>query len=329
MTDATTQLPDRVSGSRLDSRTALELSGPDTTSFLHAQLTSDVESQGVRSVSWSAWLTPKGRVISTLLIARLESERYLLIVPVSLAETLKKRLKMFVLRSKVEISEQVAEHYTVAGEAASEWLASNALPTGAVIETADGLAMHIGPPPTAATDGVQESARDDSANAGEAVYCLNREDPTVDPTHTSVSDETDWNDWCIARALPWIESRTSEGFIPQSLNLDAIGGLSYDKGCYPGQEIVARTHFKGRLKYRTAILNFDAAPGVSAGDKITEAGDGGRSATVLITGHHQALVVVPVGWLENESNRLTVARPDRDEAMPVTIAPPPYSLPAG
>jgi len=317
-----------VSNSRIDSRTALELSGPDTTSFLHAQLTSDIQSQGVRSVSWSAWLTPKGRVISALLIARLESERYLLIVPASLAETLKKRLKMFVLRSKVDISQPIAEHYFLTGEAASQWLTTNALPTGEAIETAGGIAMHIGSP-AAAADRAETTAPGDSAHPGDAVYCLNREISTADQAPASGNDETDWNDWCIACGLPWIESETSEGFIPQSLNLDAIGGLSYDKGCYPGQEIVARTHFKGRLKYRTAILNFDAAPGVSTGDKIIEADDPGRSATVLISGRHRTLVVVPVGWLENESKSLTVARPDRDEAVQVTIAAPPYPLPAG
>jgi len=319
---------------QLRSRIALELSGPDTSTFLQAQLTSDVQSLVSQSVTWSAWLTPKGRVISTLLVARLEPERFLLIVPSSLADVLTKRLKMFVMRSKVEIIEKSAAHYVVLGEAADQWRASSELPAGGLVTTTDGVAMHITANPAQALSADasnSDAVTTDTELPDGAVYCLDYSQTQSDQHQlkTDADDESDWNDWCVRHGLPWIDATTTEAFIPQSLNLDAIGGLSYDKGCYPGQEIVARTHFKGRLKYRTAILNFEENTDLTVGAKVSQAADASRSATVLVTGRQRALMVVPVSWLDNESKSLEISDIDTGTRAQASITAPPYRLPDG
>ena len=269
----------------IESHSAIRVTGDDATDFLHAQLTSDVAALSPLTVQWSAWLTPKGRVISILLVIRVEPNHYVIVYPKSLDEILIKRLKMYVLRAKVDIEPLPAMHKLADDPATTALLSSRNIEPGQVERDADGLLVNLTPIAATAT-----------------AYRIDDTDVSKVTTDSSV-ESSSWDDWITRYAQPWVEQQTTDQFIPQSLNLDAVGGLSYDKGCYPGQEIVARTHFKGRLKYRAAVLNLDVDEVLNRGSKLRLVDDSSRSAVVIATGNKQVLAVVPVGWLDEAFDR--------------------------
>lgn len=280
-----------------------EISGDDATRFLHAQLTSDVESQALGSYNWTSWLTPKGRVIAVLGIIRLDINHYLLIVPTSLASALAKRLKMFVMRSNVEIISQQWQQSFRTGDKARESLALCTLNEHRLSISNDRILVSLD------NNRNDNLATENATNAFGVLDIVKASDSEVDP-----SSQRDWQRWCVSNGLPWIVEATSDSFIPQSLNLDAIGGLSFEKGCYPGQEIVARTHFKGRLKYRTAVLEFAEAQSLESGMKLTQPNDQARSATVLTVEPERRCVtaVVPVQWFE-QPGEMAITTPESSE----------------
>lgn len=298
-----------------------EINGDDATRFLHAQLTSDVESQTPGSFSWTSWLTPKGRVISVMGIIRIDVNRYLLIVPASLADAVAKRLKMFVMRSKVEIVSQRWQQSLQTGAMAEESLGLSTLNEHRLSISDDRILVHL---------------ESNSAVKQIGVLCITKADGDA----VAPSNQSSWQRWCVSNGLPWIVEATSDSFIPQSLNLDATGGLSFEKGCYPGQEIVARTHFKGRLKYRTAVLEFDDDLALESGMKLTQESDQARSATVLTASDEglRVTAVVPVQWFEHAGDfAVTVQRGSEQSAEDcstdhsaqptrVDLIPPAYEL---
>ncbi len=309
-------------------RTVFEIGGADSTRFLHAQLTNDVESQASGSFSWGSWLTPKGRVITVVALIRLDSSRYLLIVPTALAQMLTKRLTMFVMRSDVDIATHEFNQTLYRGDAAQRLFDGCAFNDHGVDISDERVVIKFDNPKFGSAgwqiDLSLNADKPDTNRGGQA-------EPT-DLTNRAQNDG--WGDWCVDYGLPWVGADTTDSFIPQSLNLDAIGGLSYDKGCYPGQEIVARTHFKGRLKYRMAILEFDANAMIKAGSKFAQPAQPGRSATVLSvdTGQRRATAVVPVQWFEQLGQiELTqapgpAAETTDNASVSVVVKSPPYTL---
>lgn len=333
MTNSSKSTESEADQSGLTSRSILEINGDDATRFLQAQLSSNIETLQPGAVNWSSWLTAKGRVIAVFLIIRLEDNRYLLVVPSDLVEALLKRLKMFILRAKVNVTERSWPQHVYFDDAkdtnrtqsSSRASANEAAYLTPLLDVRDPV-ITLRFTTTGATSVCYEIVRDRQFSP--------------EPERTEVN-ENDWQSWCILNGLPWITSKTTDQFIPQSLNLDAIDGLSYDKGCYPGQEIVARTHFKGRLKYRTAMLEFEPNSNLTPGEKVSTSEDTARSATLLTVSHNSALAVVPVQWLENHVSTdqcldlVQVAQRPADEFssseepvhLQAILTPPPYALP--
>ncbi len=210
----------------------IEISGDDSESFLQGQLSSDLSNLDSGTWHISSWCNIKGRVIATFLLYR-DAPRYFLLLESSLSEKLSKRLQMFILRANVTITNRSDELVRIGltGPLNKEPLSFldgfeniHVLPFVTEIEP---LRSIIFCPVTKAIELWQQLA-----------------------AQAIVTEAGHWGILDIQAGIPWVGEEGSEEFLPQSLNLDLLGGLSFDKGCYPGQEIVARMHFRGKLKQR-------------------------------------------------------------------------------
>ena len=215
----------------------IEFVGDDAKSFLHNQLTSDVNHLGSASAQHSAWCTAKGRMLASFLLYR-DAADYRALLSADLLAAIQKRLKMFVLRAKVVISDVSSGHEVIGLSGANALLAlTNAgLPAPArpmeVAAFADGVVIRL--------DATRYALI--VASAGAAVLWTKLA-ASARPVGTPV-----WQWLDIQAGVALISESTREAFIPQMTNFDKIGGVSFHKGCYPGQEIVARTQYLGKVK---------------------------------------------------------------------------------
>ena len=247
-------------------------SGEDARTFLHNQLTCDVDALDVWRSAYGSYCTPKGRILATFLLWRTPAG-YIMQLPASLRESIQKRLSMYVLRSKVKV-ENAGPRWLQAGLSGEDAAAHLQRVVGTVpheahhlVEIPEGMIVRLpgnrfqvflardGDPATAATERLRSGT------------------DLVPPDHWS------WLD--IRAGVPVITPPVQEQFVPQMVNMDLIGGLSFSKGCYPGQEIVARTHFLGRLKQRMYLAHL-AAGEPQAGDKLYSADLGGQASGTIV-----------------------------------------------
>lgn len=243
----------------------LRFSGADAQAFLHSQLTCDVAALQMGSSTYGGYCTPKGRLLATFLLW-LSADGYTMLLPATLAEAIRKRLTMYVLRSKVKIEDLTPDLACVGifgADAAQQILALG----GAAPECLHDVVLHNGVTliqlPVQRYLAIMPRAQAGMADGDDA-----------------------WTRLDIAAGIPFILAVTQEEFVPQMVNLDLIGGLSYTKGCYPGQEIVARTHYLGKLKqrmYRASVV----AP-AAAGDKLYCAELGDQSGGMIVNSAHAA-----------------------------------------
>ena len=247
----------------LDGFGLVRVGGADARDFLNAQLCSDVASLSPTLSGLSGYCNPKGRL---LMCARLfiAGADYYLRLPRPVVADVVKRLKMFVLRSRVAIdacgvrngrSDDWAPGFGVIADDLP-WDTSeipqnvNECAAGAdrVIIRVPGASPHPPRYEIHGTAAANAGARDALAPLGEA------------------ADFTLWRKHDILAGLPSVYPETSGLFVPQMMNLDLIGALSYTKGCYPGQEVVARTHYIGKIKRR--MVRFTSAHRPAPGDEV-------------------------------------------------------------
>jgi tRNA-modifying protein YgfZ len=221
----------------------LAVSGDDRHAFLHGQLINDLNLIEKPSAQLSAWCNPKGQVITNFIVIN-TGISYLLIFKEELKEFVQKRLNMFIMRSKVTI-EDISESSPLVDIANIKDLSSlgSNIPTNAGEVHAD--------------DGIVFVCHPD--NSGRylitgSIDALIKKLPTL---NTKFSSGSFWEILDIFAGLPWITSATQEQFLPQMLNLDLLNGLSYQKGCYPGQEVIARLHYRGEVKKRLQLIKSD------------------------------------------------------------------------
>ncbi|MCY4755102.1 CAF17-like 4Fe-4S cluster assembly/insertion protein YgfZ [Pelomonas aquatica] len=225
--------------------------GADATTFLHGQLTQDFALLDREHARLAGFCTAKGRLLATLVGWRGGEDEILLALPAeTLAATLK-RLSMFVLRAKCKLSDASAEFavYGLLGTPAAEsWTLAR-----------DGDAVQIALP------GSQRALR---------------VQPAAAPTPAGAAMSPD--DWALAEAeagMAWVRGATVEAFVPQMINFEVLGGVNFKKGCYPGQEIVARSQYRGTLKRRLQVFETDAA--ATVGQEIFHSADPEQPAGVV------------------------------------------------
>jgi len=235
----------------------IRLAGEDALVFLQNQLTCDVTALGTLKSTYGAYCTPKGRALASFLLWRTE-QGFFMQIPSSLREPIQKQLTKYILRSQVKATDVPGEWAIigVAGEDAEALVqrATGVVPRQVheVTHTADITVIHL---PAGRYEIL--ATRDRSARIMESL-CSGADN--AEPEH--------W-DWLDIRAgIPTILPATQEEFVPQMLNLDALGGVSLTKGCYPGQEIVARMHYRGTLKQRMVLANLASGEVPQPGEKL-------------------------------------------------------------
>lgn len=232
----------------------LTIEGADAADFLQGQLSSDVKALVPGQGQWTTYNSPKGRMLATAYLVRDPvDERYWALLPAALATAIAKRLSMFVLRAKTTVQDASASHFVlgVGGPRAAR-------------------AVHaaLGAAPDAGTMIARDAVRIAALPDGRALVIV-RSEAAADVFDRLAQEATPagaavW-DWLAVRSgVPMITPPTQEQFVAQAANFDVLGGVDFRKGCYTGQEIIARMQYLGRLKERLFAFRSDVdapAPG--------------------------------------------------------------------
>jgi hypothetical protein len=294
----------------------LSASGDDAARFLHAQLTNDVEHLGAGEARWTGYCSPKGRLLSTFRSWR-DPEAIHLLLARPLADALRRRLSMFVLRLKarvVDASDGVACFGLTGPSAASAAAAALGLPDPAEggADHAASVAGHhlVGLPPLPAVAPVDPAAGASRGSSGPnprwlLVVPADRAQAAWQAV-TAVAEPmgtADWRRTEVLAGVPRIVPGTYEQFVPQMLNFESVDGVSFRKGCYPGQEIVARSQYLGKLKRRMFVGHGDG-PEPPPGSDVTSADSGEPCGQVVIAapdpdGGFDLLFECPVASVES------------------------------
>ena len=241
----------------------LEVSGEDAVTFLQGQVTNDVKKLDGSISQYAGYCSPKGRLLA-LFLAYAHLDHLHLQMPLSILEPIMKRLKMFVMRSKVVITDKSADIlcFGIAGPHAESALTSlfNKAPQSPqeLITLDDATLLRL------AGDMPRYQVFTHTVNAERIWNALS--------TNCTKVGKSVWDYLEIQAGIPEVVPATQEAFVPQMVNLDALDGINFKKGCYTGQEIVARTHYLGKVKRRTQLAHINTEEMPLAGDMIQLAG---------------------------------------------------------
>ena len=263
----------------------LELDGLDAVTFLQGQVTNDVKLLGFAnptnsSAHYTGYCNPKGRLLA-LFLAFSHYGHLHLQLPKSLVEPILKRLKMYVMRAKVNI--QDASDDTIQFGLNSPQAAALLAPlfTQVPIEDYQLVSLDNGAIlklPT--TFGTRYQIFTKLEHASSIFNALKQ--------HATLVGKPCWDYLEIHAGIPEVVAETQEQFVPQMLNLDAFNAINYKKGCYTGQEIVARTHYLGTVKRRTFLASIVSESAPLAGDKLLDATDAEVGQIVRVAPNLQA-----------------------------------------
>lgn len=242
------------------------IAGTDALSFAHAQFSSDVKTLAVGHWQWSAWLDPQGRVRFFFALLHAEPDHLIAWLPLGGARTMREALSCFVMRSAVKLDAHV--DWTLRALDAGE--AGATMADHDVVAQGDGFAFAQPGTPSR----VAWIAPGDVGDRQVASH----------------ADRTALNFWRLAdigAGLPLLAPALSAAFVPQALDLERFDAIRFDKGCYPGQEIAARLHFRGGNKRRLRRLRIGGAaaadPVPIVGDELKTVGQVLYAATVSAT----------------------------------------------
>ena len=291
----------------------IQASGQDAEAFLQGQLSNDLERISASRAEPAAYCTPKGRVLATPLLWRTDGG-YALGLPREMCEPVRRRLQMYVLRSKVTLSD-LSDRMAVLGLAGP----------GAMELAHELLGFALSAPYQADSSGGLTAI----ALPGDRVQVIGEPASVIDAWDRlsggcSLAGEPIWTAHAIAAGVPTVTSATQEQFTPHMLNLDLTGAVSFSKGCYTGQEIVARTQYLGQVKRRllrfTTTARAEPAAAVYAqGQPVGTVVNAAPSAS----GGWELLAVVAAQMAHGPGATLTLGA----DGPPLRPLPLPYELP--
>lgn len=294
----------------------LSFAGPDAEGFLQGQLSNDLKALAPGAVQLSSYNSPKGRMLATLTLWRDGADIFRALVAADIAESTAKRLSMFVLRSKVTVADLSPSHALIGiggdGARAAAGAAIGEVPDAGHVDVQDGATT------IALPDGrlVVVAARDHAATLRDRLG-----------NHATEVPSDAWRWLGIRAGVPMIGAATRDLFVPQTANWDLLDGVNFHKGCYTGQEIIARTQYLGRLKERMHLFHAGAPPPPS-GAKLFGAVFGDQACGAVVeaapapNGGSDLLAVVQLSAL---AGPLHVGTPDGPVLAPLEL---PYALPA-
>jgi folate-binding protein YgfZ len=257
--------------------------GPDAAPFLHGQLTQDLMHLDAGHARLAGYCSAKGRLLATFVLWRPSDDEVLLACSADLLPATLKRLSMFVLRAKCELADVSSQRPLcgLVGASADAWL-------GAGAASGDW---------TAARRGNATLIRLPTADGHSRALCIDG-----DPASLPALDLAAWRWLEVRSGVPRVAAATADQFVPQMLNLELLGGVDFKKGCYPGQEVVARSQYRGTLKRRTYLMASSAA--LAAGMEVFHSADPGQPAGMVVLAaslpdsRHAAQVAVKIAALE-------------------------------
>ncbi|EHL20846.1 glycine cleavage T protein (aminomethyl transferase) [Acidovorax sp. NO-1] len=285
----------------------IRVEGEDAAKFLHGQLTQDFALLGMDEARLAAFLSAKGRMQASFIGFKRSATEVLLVCSRDLLPAVLKRLSMFVLRAKARLTDATADYslYGVAGDAINAvaggahaaWHKADAGPASVVhLYPADGQPRALWVAPTS-----------EPAPAGPAL------------------DASLWL-WSEVRSgVATLTTPVVEAFVPQMLNYESVGGVNFKKGCYPGQEVVARSQFRGTLKRRAYVAH--AAAAVEVGAEVFSTSDPDQPCGTVVQaapapdGGFDAIVSLQIAAAQEQS--LQVGAP---AGVPLALLPLPYPL---
>ena len=244
-------------------------SGEEAQTFLHGQITNDLRGLRENAAVFAGYLSPKGRMLANFLVMK-RREDVLVMLPEALRESIQKRLTMFILRSKVK-----------SRDAGTEWVRLG-------VNGADAAALVAEVLGVAAPEGMMALAQ------GEQAFALRLGDGRFDlfiaPDAAPAAWEkltararpvgaTAWDWLMVQTGVPVVLPQTQDHFVPQMANMEILGGISFNKGCYPGQEIVARSQYLGKVKRRLHLAHLDAE--AKPGDELFAPDPADQSAGLI------------------------------------------------
>jgi len=221
----------------------LAFRGVDAARFLQGQLSADIEKLAVGASTFAGFHNPQGRVIALLAVTRATPEELFAVLPLELSASVAQRLSRFVLRARVRVTDESAAWRVLGSSSGTKPSAGIAMPWG----FRRVLLLPMDAPCVASEPGARVA----------------------------------WECADIAAGLPQVYAATSETFVAQMLNLDLLGAIAFDKGCYTGQEVIARAHYRGRVKRRMQRWHNLSGTRLEPGQAVQSAD--GRSLIVVRT----------------------------------------------
>ncbi|MBP0594703.1 folate-binding protein YgfZ [Paraburkholderia sp. LEh10] len=299
----------------------IDVTGDDAASFLHSQLTNDTQHLDAATARLAGYCSPKGRLLASLLVW-CSAESIRMLVSKDLQAAVQKRLSMFVLRAKAKLADATGDTLAIglAGDVRAALSgAFDAIPDGVHVKV-DGPAGSLIRVPDAAGR-LRYVWVGPKAEVEARLPALEAKLPRVSPA------VWDWLD--IRAGEPRITQRVVEQFVPQMINFDVLGGVNFRKGCYPGQEVVARSQYRGTIKRRMALANVAGeADSVVPGLELFHSDDPGQPCGMLVNtaaapdGGVDALVEIKLASLSNGTVHLGAA-----DGPALNFLPLPYALP--
>ena len=291
----------------------IRATGADAANFLHNQLTNDVLLMKAGECRLAAFCNAKGRMQASFVVYKRSDDEVLLICRRDLIAQTVKRLSMFVMRAKAKLSDATDEFQLLglAGDTVAKTLnnaASAALLTVEpwqrfALDTADVLTLYpaLGQP--------------------RALWLAPKDVAVVDGP--ALSPEV-WQLGEVMSGIAWVEHATFEAFVPQMLNYESVDGVNFKKGCYPGQEIVARSQFRGTLKRRAFIVQ-NSVPMV-AGQEVFSSLDATQPCGLIAQAAHVGGVNVAIAELQLAATENSTLHLSASDGAVLKLLPLPYAL---
>lgn len=253
---------------RLDDWGLILAEGPDAASFLQSQLTQSVQDLPAGRARLAGYCSPKGRLLATFVAWRPAPDMIALACSADLLPATLKRLSMFVLRAKCRLRDGADSFalWGLAGPGAAAWLGAEAagaapMSSGTRQDRAGGRWIRL----------------PDAQSTPRWLWVAAPAD--APPAVPSLSAEQ-WSWLEVRSGVARVVARTADHFVPQMVNLELVGGVDFQKGCYPGQEVVARSQYRGTLKRRMVMVSADGA--LQPGDEVFHPADPGQPAGEVV-----------------------------------------------
>lgn len=306
---------------RLPNLGLIRARGDDAATFLHGQLSQDITGQTPAQARLAAYCNAKGRMQASFTVLHPGAGEYWLVCSGDLLPATLKRLSMFVLRAKARLDDASAD-LSIVGLAGSS---TGALPEAAALDA---------PWRAVACRGGMLARLPDALSPQSTPHVVPRhlwagpldQAETLCTNTPALSPDT-WAWLEVSSGVARIESRTFEHFVPQMINFELVGGVNFKKGCYPGQEVVARSQYLGKLKRRSVLMHADVP--IDVGQDVFSDNDPSQPCGMVVnaaphpSGGHSALVEIKLAVLAQPEG-LHLGTAQGPQLRPATL---PYALP--